>query len=51
MAINELRSITTFVRTVELGSLSKAITATAVMRLVQDGRLNLSAPVTSRGDA
>jgi len=29
-----------------LGSLSKAITATAVMRLVQDGALDLSAPVT-----
>jgi CubicO group peptidase (beta-lactamase class C family) len=28
-----------------LGSLSKAITATAVMRLVQDGKLSLSAPV------
>ncbi len=27
MSINELRSITTFVRTVELGSLSKAATA------------------------
>ncbi|MEU5884083.1 serine hydrolase [Spirillospora sp. NPDC047279] len=30
-----------------LGSLSKAVTATAIMRLVQDGRLSLSTPVTS----
>lgn len=29
-----------------LGSLSKALTATAVMRLVQDGKLSLSTPVT-----
>ncbi|GAA3969915.1 hypothetical protein GCM10023085_60180 [Actinomadura viridis] len=29
-----------------IGSLSKAVTATAIMRLVQDGRLGLSRPVT-----
>ncbi|MDL4771692.1 MULTISPECIES: serine hydrolase domain-containing protein [Thermomonosporaceae] len=33
-----------------LGSLSKAVTATAVMRLVQDGRLSLSTPVTKLVD-